>query len=196
VAYARAAVGFWPVFATADDRLLFYEDASCRNLLLDMPLERDLLKHKDDTANVCLTDFIVQEDQSGAPDYAGLFLLTASSEALDQAVADLKEQGDVYTGLLLQSLLDVLAEACSEYLHFEYVTLPCGAKRGIRPAFGYPSCPDHTLKKPVTTLLQKEEDLGISLTSSCMMKPAASVCGMYIGHPQAFYFTIHKPGIS
>lgn len=196
VAYARAAVGFWPVFATADDRLLFYEDASCRNLLLDMPLERDLLKHKDDTANVCLTDFIVQEDQSGAPDYAGLFLLTASSEALDQAVADLKEQGDVYTGLLLQSLLDVLAEACSEYLHFEYVTLPCGAKRGIRPAFGYPSCPDHTLKKPVTTLLQKEEDLGISLTSSCMMKPAASVCGMYIGHPQAFYFTVHKPGIS
>ena len=174
----KLAAGFWRCgVCPSSGRLLagichggrssaFHEDASCRNLLLDMPLERDLLKHKDDTANVCLTDFIVQEDQSGAPDYAGLFLLTASSEALDQAVADLKEQGDVYTGLLLQSLLDVLAEACSEYLHFEYVTLPCGAKRGIRPAFGYPSCPDHTLKKPVTTLLQKEEDLGISLTSS------------------------------
>lgn len=194
VAYARAAVGFWPVFATEDDHILFYEDASCKDVLLDMPLERDLLMYKDKTPNVCLTDFVVQKHPSGAPDYAGLFLLTASSPELEDIVTAMKERGDVYTALLLQSLLDVLAEACSEYLHTTYMTLPCGAKRGVRPAFGYPSCPDHTLKKPVTALLQKEADLGISLTSSCMLWPTASVCGMYIGHPQAFYFTVHKPG--
>jgi len=96
---------------------------------------------------------------------------------------------------MMQTLLDRLAEAGSEYLHREFMKLPCGALRGIRPAFGYPSCPDHSLKNDVVALLQAEKDLGITLTPSFMMQPVSSVCGMYIGHPQARYFTVHKdPG--
>lgn len=192
VAYARAVTGFWPAFSTPDDRIVFYTDASCRHVILDMPMERDLLHHKDGTYNMCLTDFIVQKGPAHTPDYAGLFLLTASSPELERITVDLKDQQDIYGSLILKSLLDMLAEACSKYLHHELMKFPCGALRGIRPAFGYPTCPDHSLKKDVTAILQKEKDLGIALTSSFMLQPAASLCGMYIGHPQARYFTVHK----
>ncbi len=196
IAFARAVAGFWPAFSTEEDHIVFYADASLRRVLLDLPMERDLLRQKDGSANLCLTDFIVQENPAHIPDYAGLFLLTASSPEMERQIARFKEAGDIYNALLLQTLLDRLAEAGSEYLHREFMKLPCGALRGIRPAFGYPSCPDHSLKKDVVTLLQAEKDLGITLTPSFMMQPVSSVCGMYIGHPQACYFTVHKdPGV-
>lgn len=195
IARARAAAGFWPAFATPEDHLVFYADASRRRIILDMALERDLLRHKDGSPNFCLTDFVVQENPAHTPDYAGLFVLTASSPRMEALVNEFREKGDVYNALLLQTLLDRLAEACSQYLHRELMYLPCGALRGIRPAFGYPSCPDHALKKEVVALLQQEKDLGIELTSSWMLRPAASVCGMYIGHPQARYFTVRVPGV-
>ncbi|MDD3208813.1 MAG: methionine synthase [Bacteroidales bacterium] len=196
IAFARAVTGFWPVFSTPDDHLVFFTDASCRNTLLDMPMERDLMRYKDGSPNMCLTDFIVQKGPAHTPDYAGLFLLTASSPELESLAEHLRDQQDVYGSLILKSLLDMFAEACSQYLHHELMRLPCGALRGIRPAFGYPSCPGHGLKKGVTAILQKEYDLGVTLTSSYMLQPAASLCGMYIGHPQARYFTVHKiPGV-
>ncbi len=196
IAFARAVAGFWPAFSTEEDHIVFYTDASLRHVLLDLPMERDLLRQKEGTANFCLTDFIVPENPAHTPDYAGLFLLTASSPELENQIAHFKAEGDIYSALMLQTLLDRLAEACSEYLHRDFIKLPCGALRGIRPAFGYPSCPDHSLKKEVINLLQTEKDLGITLTPSYMMQPVSSVCGMYIGHPQARYFTVHKdPGV-
>jgi 5-methyltetrahydrofolate--homocysteine methyltransferase len=196
IAFARAVAGFWPAFSTEEDHIVFYTDASLRRVLLDLPMERDLLRQKEGTANFCLTDFIVPENPAHTPDYAGLFLLTASSPELENQIAHFKAEGDVYSALMLQTLLDRLAEACSEYLHRDFIKLPCAALRGIRPAFGYPSCPDHSLKKEVINLLQAEKDLGITLTPSYMMQPVSSVCGMYIGHPQARYFTVHKdPGV-
>jgi 5-methyltetrahydrofolate--homocysteine methyltransferase len=196
MAYARAMAGFWPAFSTEEDHIVFYADASLRRVLLDLPMERDMLRHEDGSANLCLTDFIVPENPAHTPDYAGLFLLTASSPELERQIARFKEEGDIYSALMMQTLLDRLAEACSAYLHREFMKLPCGALRGIRPAFGYPSCPDHALKKEVVALLQAEKDLGITLTQSFMMQPVSSVCGMYIGHPQARYFTVHKdPGV-
>ncbi|MDD4499434.1 MAG: methionine synthase [Bacteroidales bacterium] len=195
-AFARAVAGFWPAFSTEEDHIVFYADASLKNVLLDLPMERDLLRHKDGSANFCLTDFVVPRNPAQTPDYVGLFLLTASSPGLEEQIKSFREEGDVYGALLLQTLLDRLAEACSEYLHRDFMKLPCGALRGIRPAFGYPSCPDHALKKDVVRLLQAEENLGITLTDSYMMQPVSSVCGMYIGHPQARYFTVHKdPGV-
>ncbi|HOO42176.1 MAG TPA: methionine synthase [Bacteroidales bacterium] len=195
IAFARAVAGFWPAFSTVEDRIVFYADASLNRVLLDLPMERDRLRQNDGSANLCLTDFIVPENPAHTPDYAGLFLLTASSPETEKQIAHFKEEGDIYSALMMQTLLDRLAEACSEYLHREFMKLPCGALRGIRPAFGYPSCPDHSLKKDVVTLLQAEKDLGITLTPSFMMQPVSSVCGMYIGHPQARYFTVHKdPG--
>lgn len=193
LAYARAAVGFWPVFSTPEDHLLFYSDTSCSKVVLDLAMERDLLRHRDGSFNTCLTDFVVQENPAHTPVYVGLFLLTSSSPGLEQLAANYHGKGDVYSELLLKTLLDVLAEACSEYLHGILMVFPGGTKRGIRPAFGYPSCPDHALKKPVVRLLQTKKDVGISLTSSFMLQPASSVCGMYFGHPQAFYFTVNKP---
>ncbi|NLA15750.1 MAG: methionine synthase [Bacteroidales bacterium] len=192
LAFARAAVGFWPAFSTKEDHLVFYTDKGCRQVLLELELERDLQKYDDGSPNVCLTDFVAQQNGSCAPGYAGLFLLTASSPCLEALTVRMQEDGDVYNQLLLKTLLDVLAEACSEYLHRKFMTHPEGSTRGIRPAFGYPSCPDHALKEPVVTLLQKEKNLEVVLTSSFMLRPAASVCGMYISHPQAFYFTVNK----
>ena len=192
IAFARAVAGFWPAFSTEEDHIVFYADASLRRVILDLPMERDMLRQKDGSANLCLTDFIVPGNPAHAPDYAGLFLLTASSPGLERQIARFKEEGDIYNALMLQTLLDRLAEACSEYLHRDFMKLPCGALRGIRPAFGYPSCPDHALKKEVVTLLQAEKDLEVTLTPSFMMQPASTVCGMYIGHPQARYFTVHK----
>jgi len=196
IAFARAVAGFWPAFSTEEDHIVFYADASRRRVILDLPMERDMLRHKDNSANLCLTDFVVAENPAHTPDYVGLFLITASSPGLEKQIKSFREEGDVYSALLLQTLLDRLAEACSEYLHREFMKLPCGALRGIRPAFGYPSCPDHSLKKEVIQLLEGEKKMGISLTPSFMMQPVSSVCGMYIGHPQARYFTVHKdPGV-
>ncbi|NLH23327.1 MAG: methionine synthase, partial [Bacteroidales bacterium] len=196
IANARAAAGFWPAVSTPDDHILFLDGTSSRRIVLDLPMERDLLRHTDRSPNTSLADFIATGDSGHTPDHAGLFLLTASSPELEKLAESMKKRGDVYNSLILRTLLDLLAEAASETLHNDLMAYSCGAPRGIRPAFGYPSCPDHTLKQSVVALLQPEDDLGIALTSSCMLQPAASVCGMYISHPQAHYITVHKdPGL-
>ncbi len=196
IARARAAVGFWPACSTPQDHILFFAEASSRRIILDMPLDRDLLRHGDGSPNLCLADFIAGEDPACSPDTAGLFLLTASSPELETLAENMQKCGNVYEALILKTLLDLLAEAASEALYRELMTYPCGTPRGIRPAFGYPSCPDHTLKKDVVALLQPDGHLDITLTSSYMLQPSASICGMYITHPQAHYFTVHKdPGL-
>ncbi|HBG54454.1 MAG TPA: hypothetical protein DDW70_09660 [Rikenellaceae bacterium] len=189
-------MGFWPACSTPQDHILFFAEASSRRIILDMPLDRDLLRHGDGSPNLCLADFIAGEGPACSPDTAGLFLLTASSPELETLAENMQKCGNVYEALILKTLLDLLAEAASEALYRELMTYPCGTPRGIRPAFGYPSCPDHTLKKDVVALLQPDGHLDITLTSSYMLQPSASICGMYITHPQAHYFTVHKdPGL-
>ncbi|HPH79643.1 MAG TPA: methionine synthase [Bacteroidales bacterium] len=196
IAKVRAAAGFWPAVSTPDDHILFFAGDSSLHIVLDLPMERDLLRHADGSPNTSLADFIAAADPAHTPDHAGLFLLTASSPQLEKLAESMQKRGDVYNALILRTLLDLLAEAASEALHRELMVFSCGAPRGIRPAFGYPSCPDHTLKQSVVTMLQPADELGIALTSSCMLQPAASVCGMYISHPQAHYITVHKdPGL-
>ena len=192
VAFARAVAGFWPVSSTSEDHILFYADDSLRNMILDLPMERDLLRREDNQPNLCLSDFVVQAEHGHKPGYAGLFVITASSEFIEKQVDVFNEEGDIYRSLLLKSLLDRMAEACSEYLHRVFMPAPGGGIRGIRPAFGYPSCPDHSLKKEVMAILEAAESLGVRLTSSCMIEPGASLCGMYLGHHGARYFSVHK----
>jgi len=195
IAKARATAGFWPACSTPEDHILFFDGSSSRSIVLDLPMERDLLRHGDGSPNKCLADFIAAE-RAGTKDHAGLFLLTASSPELEELAKSMQQRGDIYNALILRTLLDLLVEAASEALHRELMAYPCGTPRGIRPAFGYPSCPDHTLKKDVVALLQPAGHLGIGLTSSCMLHPASSICGMYITHPEAHYFIVHKdPGL-
>ena len=182
---ARARVGFWPACTTPDDVIRLYEDEAHTHLLLALPMDRDLRANPESGCNASLCDFVAPQD-APVQDHIGLFALTAGSTALDERVARWQAAGDAYQAILLQSLLDRLAEACSVYLHTTV------AKQGIRPAFGYPSCPEHALKAGVMALLDAPQRLHVSLTESYMIRPVASVCGMYLLHPQAHYFTIQK----
>lgn len=154
VAYARAVVGFWEIKLKATSQLALYEN---------------------DKEVLCLPNYFELKEGS-----IGLFTLTSSSDALEALVKKFRTKTDIYSALLLQSLLDRLAEACSEYLHRTVLPITGDNPKTQRPAFGYPSCPDHSLKKGVVQLLEATERLGISLTESCMIQPVSSVCGMYV----------------
>ncbi len=155
VAKARAVAGFWRIKPVAQEGIALYADEACTEEVLQLPNYFDL--------------------SSGA---IGLFALTTSSPALEALVAQWRKEGNVYHALLLQSLLDRLAEACSQWLHGQLLPPRDGATQ--RPAFGYPSCPDHSLKKGVLDLLDAFAHTGITLTETWMMQPVSSVCGMYV----------------
>ena len=154
----------------------------------------------------CLADFIAPKS-SGIADYAGMFAVTAGLgiEKKEQAFIDAL---DDYSAILFKSLADRLAEAFAECLHQRVRTdlwgyaadeqltpeqLVAEQYRGIRPAPGYPACPDHSAKTEMFRVLQAHE-IGMSLTESLAMNPAASVSGFYIGHPEAVYFNVGKIG--
>jgi 5-methyltetrahydrofolate--homocysteine methyltransferase len=158
---------------------------------------RNQTKKRAGGPNLCLADFTGAEKG-----WIGLFALSAGF-GLDEAAAEYRKRGDDYGALLLASLANALAEAFSGEVHrrvsaewWGYAPeeqLPAGeqlrgACRGIRPAFGYPACPDHTDKRAVFKLLEARERCGLALTDSAMIIPAASVCGMYLAHPSACYF--------
>jgi 5-methyltetrahydrofolate--homocysteine methyltransferase len=128
--------------------------------------------------NPCLSDFIVPG--TGPTDRIGLFILSAGF--------GLKEIKDDYNALVLASLANVLAEAFSEEVHLRLKG--AWGDSGIRPAFGYPACPDHQDKRIVFELLNAREQCGLELTESAMIIPAASVCGLYFSRPIAYYFGI------
>jgi 5-methyltetrahydrofolate--homocysteine methyltransferase len=156
---------------------------------------------KPGTPNRSLADFVAPVG-SGLPDHVGAFAITAGIGAQSLA-AHYEGQNDDYTSILVKALADRLAEAGAEWLHhrartqwgyesgtaFSNDQLIAEAYRGIRPAFGYPACPDHTPKTTLFRLLEAEA-AGLSLTESCVMQPAASVSGLYFAHPQARYFAL------
>ncbi|MDR2182457.1 MAG: methionine synthase [Treponema sp.] len=141
--------------------------------------------------NLCLADFILPRSLSGAAgaprnDWLGLFAVSAGF-GLDAAAAPYRKAGDDYGALLAASLSDHLAEAFAEKLHREM-----SGGSGIRPAFGYAACPDHEDKRLCFSLLEAERRIGLTLTDSAMIRPAASICGMYFTHPDARYFAAGK----
>jgi 5-methyltetrahydrofolate--homocysteine methyltransferase len=195
---ARGVYGFWPAQAEADDIVL--ADGTV------FPMLRQQVDHgeDDDRPNRSLADFIAPHD-SGIADHLGGFAVTAGIGA-DELAKRFEADLDDYRAIMVKALADRLAEAFAEWLHrevrrawyspdeaFAPAELVDEPYRGIRPAFGYPACPDHTEKRTLFDLLGARE-LGMDLTSSCAMTPGATVAGLYFGHPRARYFNVGRLG--
>jgi 5-methyltetrahydrofolate--homocysteine methyltransferase len=201
---ARGAYGFWPACAEGDDVVLF-EDASLAREVARFPMLRQQHVGEPGQPNRSLADFVAPRE-AGIVDHVGAFAVTAGIGA-DALAARFEREHDDYRAILVKALADRLAEAFAEWLHLrarrdwsygkdEHLSndeLIDEKYRGIRPAFGYPACPDHTEKRRLMALLRSEE-IGISLTESCAMWPAASVSGLYFAHPQARYFAVGRIG--
>jgi 5-methyltetrahydrofolate--homocysteine methyltransferase len=204
---ARAVYGFWPAAATEDagDIVLYREAARAdADELVRFPMLRQQAVKTDDKPHVSLADFVAPRSAGG--DFVGAFAVTAGL-GLDRLVAEYERAHDDYHALIAKALADRLAEAAAEWLHarvrgewghgeatpLTMEALIAERYRGIRPAFGYPACPDHTRKGPLFDLLGASQH-GIELTESFAMTPAASVSGLYLHHPDARYFLLGKIG--
>ena len=199
---ARATYGFWPANAQGDDIVLYRDEGRDA----EQATLHHLRQQKQKPAgrpNHCLSDFIAPR-ASGLADYLGAFVVTAGI-GLDTWVARFEADHDDYQSIMVKALADRLAEALAEWLHRQvrrqawgYATgeqldneaLIAESYRGIRPAPGYPACPEHTEKATLWALLDAEQRIGVSLTDSYAMLPAASVSGWYFSHPQARYFGV------
>jgi 5-methyltetrahydrofolate--homocysteine methyltransferase len=204
---ARGVYGFFPARGRGDD-LVLYEDETCvRARMVLHTLRQQQVKAKDaaDQTHLALADFVAPEE-SGRPDYLGLFAVTAG-HGLPELVARFKRDRDDHSAIMAEALADRLAEAFAEHLHekarrewyapneaLTAAELIREKYRGIRPAPGYPACPDHTEKPLLFGLLGAEKAAGITLTESHAMWPAASICGLYFGHPKARYLAVGRIG--
>jgi 5-methyltetrahydrofolate--homocysteine methyltransferase len=199
----RGAYGFWPANAEGDDLVLWTDDSRSTELAR-FPMLRQQSLRDDGTPNRSLADFVAPVD-SGLEDWVGAFAVTTGLGATELC-ARFEAEHDDYSSILVKALADRLAEAFAELLHErarrewyapdEHITIDQLAAeefRGIRPAFGYPACPDHTPKRLLFDLLDARA-LGMDLTESLAMTPAASVSGLYLGHAQAHYFSIGRLG--
>jgi 5-methyltetrahydrofolate--homocysteine methyltransferase len=197
---ANAVYGFWPANSTGDDIVVFTDEQRSRELVR-LPMLRQQWEREGQTSFRSLADYLAPIE-SGRADYLGAFAVTAGVGA-EELAARFEAEQDPYNAIMVKALADRLAEAFAELLHerarreWGYDTderltkeqLIAEEYRGIRPAAGYPSCPDHTEKAKLWTLLDAEA-AGIRLTESFAMTPAASVSGVYFAHPQAAYFAV------
>ena len=196
---ARAVYGFWPAQARGEDIEVL--DPTTGASLLTFNMLRQQQQQRDEVHR-CLADFIPPAD-AGVPGYVGAFAVTTGIGTRRQVRA-FEEAHDDYGAIMFKALADRLAEAFAEQLHHTVRTswyapdealplsdLHAERFRGIRPAFGYPACPDHTEKGKLFELLGAPE-VGITLTSHFAMSPAASVSGLYLPHPDARYFTLGR----
>lgn len=203
---ARGVFALWPAARDGDD-LVFYTDASRSQEKGRWLGLRQQHKQPQGRQNLALADFVASRE-SGIADWAGAFAVTAGL-GIEGRVKAFEAAHDDYNAIMLKALADRFAEAAAEWLHREVRRRYWGyanaealdnealiAERyaGIRPAPGYPACPDHTAKRELFRLLEAEPRIGMGLTESCAMTPAASVAGFYIGHPEAKYFAIPKIG--
>jgi len=203
---ARAVIGFFPANAVGDD-VVVYRDEARQEERTRFHFLRQQMAKRADRANFCLADFIAPRT-SGVQDYLGAFAVTAGL-GIEKQLAVFKSNHDDYNDIMLKALADRLAEAFAERLHervrqefwgyapdenLENDALIGENYRGIRPAPGYPACPDHTEKAALFELLDAERKAGIHLTESFAMLPAASVSGFYFGHPDAQYFGVGRIG--
>jgi 5-methyltetrahydrofolate--homocysteine methyltransferase len=202
---ASGVYGFWPAASDGDD-LVLYADESRAGIAARFPMLRQQEIIADDKPNRSLADFVAPAG-SGRRDYLGAFAVTAGLGA-DALVAAFEREHDDYHAIMVKALADRLAEAFAEYLHararrdWGYGTdesltnddLVAEKYRGIRPAFGYPACPDHTQKATLFALLGAGE-AGLGLTESFAMTPPASVSGLYFANPRARYFVVGRIGV-
>ena len=203
---ARAVVGLFPAATTdnGDDVMVFTDDTRS-TVGKVVHFLRQQNEKPQDRHNLCLADFVAPEG-SGVSDYIGAFAVTAGI-GIEERLAVFEAQHDDYSAILLKALADRLAEACAEWLHarvrreywgyaanemLDNEALIAERYRGIRPAPGYPACPDHTEKRTLFDLLQAEHHTGIHLTESYAMWPAAAVSGFYFSHPDSTYFAVGK----
>ncbi|MGV0950409.1 MAG: vitamin B12 dependent-methionine synthase activation domain-containing protein, partial [Azonexus sp.] len=198
---ARAVFGLYPAHSENEDIIIFADDSRTTELTRWVGL-RQQHKQPKGRFNLALADFV------GERDYVGAFAVTAGL-GIESRVAEFEAAHDDYSAIMLKSLADRLAEAAAEWLHLQvrqkywgYASdealtndaLIAEKYAGIRPAPGYPACPDHTAKRELFALLDAPNNAGMTLTESCAMMPAAAVSGFYIGHPAASYFAIPKIG--
>ncbi|MEE3070433.1 MAG: vitamin B12 dependent-methionine synthase activation domain-containing protein, partial [Pseudomonadota bacterium] len=198
----RAVVGFWPANRKGDDIQLYADDARSQPLQVLHTLRQQTSKRKD-SPNLALADFVAPE---GVADYVGGFVVTAGPEE-DSIAKKFEAAGDDYSAIMVKALADRFAEAMAEMLHervrrdywgyakdeaFSPTELIAEPYRGIRPAPGYPAQPDHTEKLSLFKLLDATAATGVELTESMAMWPDASVSGLYLGHPDAYYFGVAK----
>ncbi|EEW60715.1 methionine synthase [Ruegeria sp. TrichCH4B] len=198
----RAVVGFWPANRHGDDIRLFTDETRAQELATLYTLRQQTSKRKN-SPNLAMADFVAPE---GVADWVGGFVVTTGPEEV--AIAEAFEKaGDDYSAIMVKALADRYAEAMAEMLHervrrdywgyapdeaFAPEELIGEPYRGIRPAPGYPAQPDHTEKLTLFRLLDAEATTGVELTESMAMWPGSSVSGIYIGHPDAYYFGVAK----
>lgn len=202
---ARAVLGVFPANACNDDDIELYSDDSRTEVQMTLHNLRQQMDRNNQKANYCLTDFIAPKD-SGKSDWLGAFAVTAGIN-IEEKLNAMKAEHDDYNVILLEALADRLAEAMAERMHermrkeiWAYVgdeTLDNEALikekyQGIRPAPGYPACPDHTEKGLLWELLEPNTRIGLDITESYAMWPAASVSGWYFSHPDSRYFGTGK----
>lgn len=199
---ARAVYGFWPANSLEND-IILYTDETRTKELMRFPMLRQQQAQPPGKPNLSLADYIAPLE-SGFPDYLGAFAVTAGL-GVKELVKYYEKNQDDYHAIMVKALADRLAEAYAEYLHqrarrdwgygltenLTYEDLIEEKYRGIRPAFGYPACPDHSEKFKLFDLLDASA-IGIHLTEQGAMLPAASVSGLYFAHPQAHYFSVGK----
>jgi len=200
---ARAVYGFFPANSVEDD-IEVYQDESRSSVVTTFHTLRQQLEKPKGDANFALADFVAPKS-TGVADYIGGFAVTAGI-GIEAICERFEKDHDDYNSIMAKALADRLAEAFAEWLHrearnewgyghkedFSNEELIRERYRGIRPAPGYPACPDHTEKGLLFTLLNAEQSTGIQLTESFAMFPAASVSGLYFAHPQAKYFGVGK----
>ena len=203
---ANGVAGIWPANSVMDD-IELYADEKRSELIGKFHQLRQQEKKPGATNQLCLSDFIAPKE-TGIPDYCGAFAVTAGI-GVSELVAQYKKENNDYKAIMLEALSDRLAEAFAEKLHqlvrtevwgyhkYESLTpeeLIACKYQGIRPAPGYPACPEHSEKETIFNLLQAEGQCGISLTEHYSMYPNASVCGVYFAHPESRYFGVEKVG--
>ncbi len=202
---ANGVYGFFPAASSGDD-IEVYADDTRKRVLRTLHTLRQQGDKGEKQPNYALSDFLAPKD-AGCEDYFGAFAVSTGI-GLDELCARFERDHDDYNSIMSKALADRLAEAFAEMLHkkareewgygrvenLSHEDLIRERYRGIRPAPGYPACPDHTEKRTLFNLLSVEENAGIELTESYAMKPASSVSGLYLSHPDAKYFTVGKIG--
>jgi 5-methyltetrahydrofolate--homocysteine methyltransferase len=200
----KGTFGIWPA-QSEDEDVIIYDQFKKNHELLRFSFLRQQQDKKDDSLPYrCLADYVAPKS-SNIMDTLGAFVVSAGEE-IERIAADYIKQNDDYSGIIVKALGDRLAEAAAEYMHKkvrgewgyhlkEYLSYDEILKeeyQGIRPAPGYPACPDHTEKAKIWNLLDVEENLGVSLTENFAMNPPSSVCGFYFIRPEASYFHVGK----
>ncbi|HAO70928.1 MAG TPA: methionine synthase [Gammaproteobacteria bacterium] len=198
---ANAVVGIFPANSVNEDIELTDKNGK---VLMTLNQLRQQLDKKGNTSNFCLSDFIAPKD-GGVQDYMGAFAVTAGIN-IDPLVAAYEADHDDYNSIMIKAVADRFAEAFAEMMHYKFRTELWGYSdedfnndefiqekyRGIRPAPGYPACPEHSEKEKIWALLDVEKNTGMTLTSSYAMLPTASVSGWYFAHPESRYFGVAK----